>query len=106
MNGYEWAWSIHRQMEVSDAKRRKAHLASVRARLKLQQRVEQVEDELAWVSALASSLASVCIEKGIVVEEELKSRIARIDEARAAAAAAEAAKTVRSPRRPRRRPAR
>jgi hypothetical protein len=84
---------------------RRAQLGSALARVALAKRVAHLEDELAWTSTLAQALMVLCIEKGVVVEDELKSRIARIDEARAAAAA-EAAKSARATRRPRRKPAR
>ena len=84
---------------------RRAQLGSTLARIELSKRVRRLEDELAWTSTVSQALTALCIEKGIVVEEELTSRIARLEESRAAAAA-EAAKTVLPPRRPRRRPAR
>ncbi len=86
---------------------RKAHLTSIRARLKLQERVVRLEDELEWTGLVASTLIGICVEKGLVTSEELEARMKALDlsdgveDGKAAAAPrapAPPAKTVRRKR--------
>ncbi len=68
-----------RYADQLDARRRKAHLASVRGRLRLQQRVEELEEDLARMGLLTLALARLCVDKGVVTSDELKARMREID---------------------------
>jgi hypothetical protein len=70
---------------------RRGQLTSIRERMKLHKRIERLEQELAWVNVVASTLAGVCIDKGLLTPDELKERVAKLEAERAAAAAAAAA---------------
>jgi hypothetical protein len=69
----------HREIEEVGRRLRKSHVVSVRARLKLQERVERLEDELEWTRLVASTLLGVCVEKGLVTAEELEARMKAAD---------------------------
>lgn len=97
-------WGIVRQLEEDARRSRRAHLASTRARIARHRHVVRLEEDVAWARLVASTLAALCIEKGLVTEDELKARLASA-EAAAAAAPPEpppAAKPARIRRRPRR----
>jgi hypothetical protein len=72
-------WSVYRAVDESAKQRRRAHLTSVRARLKLQQRVEQLEEDLARMGLVSFALAKLCVDKGVVTREELEARMLEID---------------------------
>jgi len=72
-------WGLRAELEGQALRQRKAHLTSVRSRLKLQERVKRLEDELEWVRLVSSALMGVCIEKGLVTPDELKERLQKLD---------------------------
>lgn len=72
-------WSYVGYVDEVAAAQRRAHLASVRARLRLQQRVEELEDDLARVGLLTMALAKLCVEKGVLTADELNARMSEID---------------------------
>jgi hypothetical protein len=72
-------YSLLGQIEDRDRIRRRAHLASVRARLRLQQRVEQLEDDLARVGLVTLALAKLCVEKGVLSPDELNAKMSEVD---------------------------
>lgn len=51
-----------------------SHLAAVK-----RERVEALEKEVAWLQLLARSLAELCLEKGVITEDELRERLKKID---------------------------
>lgn len=83
----------------------RAHAAELIWRRALSNRgpvIDRQREEIEWLRSLVTALAELCIEKGLVTEDELRDRIRRLDEARSAAA-----KPPRpAPRRRRRPPAR
>ena len=80
----DFGWTEYRDQAEAETRARRAHLASIRARLQHQQRIERLEEELHWTNSLASALAGLCIAKGVVTPDELKEHIAKVEEARAA----------------------
>lgn len=72
-------WSVQGHLGEFGKQQRRAHLASVRARLKLQQRVERLEDDLARMGLLTLALAKLCVDKGVVTSDELKAQMSAID---------------------------
>jgi hypothetical protein len=75
---HHWGYPS-RDIEREIAARRRAHLVSVRARLRLQQRVERLEDDLARLGLVAMALAKLCLDKGVVSPEELQAQMKEID---------------------------
>jgi hypothetical protein len=73
------SWSLWRQLDQAEVARRRAQLATVRARLRMQKRVAQLEDDLARMGLLTMALAHICVDKGVVTTEELKERMREID---------------------------
>lgn len=73
------SWNFRRAIEDEAKARRRASIIAVRNRVKLAQRVRELEDELARVRLLAFALADVCLTTGLVTEEELKKRLETLD---------------------------
>ena len=69
------------------ARLRGDHLRLVRERIKQQQRIAQLEEQLSRVDLLASGLADLCLDKGLVTFDELTAHLKRLELSRAAAAA-------------------
>ena len=88
---------VGRQMEHDDA------IAAIRSRAAINVVRERAElrRENEWLRTLVRALAEICLEKGLITEQELKERIAKIDAEDAARAKAErgAARAARSKRR-------
>src|SRR6188768_3509174 len=78
---FQSGWVTLRALEDEARRRRQTHVASVRARLALQQRVAQLEEDLSWTRLVASTLMSVCIEKALVTEDELRARLEALERA-------------------------
>jgi hypothetical protein len=72
-------YTLQGEMEEADRRRRRAHLTAVRARLRLQERVEQLEDDLARVGLVTMALAKLCIDKGVLTLDELNVRMSEVD---------------------------
>jgi hypothetical protein len=72
-------YTLQGEMEEADRRRRRAHLTAVRARLRLQQRVEQLEDDLARVGLVTMALAKLCVDKGVLTLDELNAQMSEID---------------------------
>lgn len=67
----------------------RAHAAELIWRRALENRgpaVDRQREEIEWLRTLVTALAELCIERGVVSEDELRERIRRFDEARSAAA--------------------
>jgi len=74
-------WEQIQALEAEARRRRQAQLTATRARLALQQRVVQLEEDLAWTRLVASTLMSVCVEKGLLTEDELRTRLRAVETA-------------------------
>ena len=72
-------WSVYDRVDEAKARQRRAHYASIRGRLRLQQRVEELEDDLARVALLTMALAKLCVDKGVLTADELNARMSEID---------------------------
>lgn len=76
------------RQEASDAIRRRAlenRLEAEREHRRDAERTAQTERkdlaaEVAWLRVLTRALAELCLEKGVVTEEELRERVRRLDE--------------------------
>lgn len=106
MSDFIWYGSPNEHLEDLQRRLRTAQLEAIRGRVRLQQRVERLEQELAWTSAVASALAAHCIEKGLMTDADLRERIAKVETARAEAEKAAAAAAPPAPAKPRRHPLR
>jgi hypothetical protein len=80
-------WSVHPLIAEAEARARKLHLTSLRARLRLQDRIARVEEDLLRANLVIAALADVCVEKGLATADELAARIARHSDARVAQSA-------------------
>ena len=73
------AWLANRGLQQSNERLRALHKAQVQKTVKQQDRVAELEAELARVSLLTFALADVCLAKGLLTQAELKERLGQLD---------------------------